>query len=36
MGFCDGSSLGVDTHLRELCAVLISNGIPLMGVDVSE
>ena len=29
MGFSDGSSLGVATHLRELCAVLISNGIPL-------
>ncbi len=35
MGFSDGSSLGVDTHLRELCAGVISNGIPLIDVGVS-
>lgn len=34
MGFSEGFPLGVDTHLRELSAVLISNGIPLIGVGV--
>ncbi len=32
MGFSDGFPPDGDTHLRELCAVLISNGIPLIGV----
>ena len=31
----NGSSLGVATHLRELCVVLISNGILLIDVGVS-
>jgi hypothetical protein len=34
MGFSDGSPLGVDTHLRELSAVVIPNVIPLIGVGV--
>ena len=34
VGFSEISLLDIDTHPRELCAVLISSGIPLIDVGV--